>query len=129
MAGFVVIAQKLVLLSIMRRLVQSKIRNPSSGNRGVAVSNLQMLHVHVFLVAPLGACDMVQTSTELSGEDCVQLHSTCLHNLQEDNAGIFDNAETFVAEYRFDAWGRNLSLTGCMTETLRSLGNPHFTPG
>ena len=32
----------------------------SAGNRGVVQSRLQMLHVHVFLVAPLGACHMAQ---------------------------------------------------------------------
>ena len=32
----------------------------SAGNRGVAQSRLQVLHVHVFLVAPLGTCHMAQ---------------------------------------------------------------------
>ena len=32
----------------------------SAGNRGVVQSRLQVLHVHVFLVAPLGYCHMAQ---------------------------------------------------------------------
>ena len=32
----------------------------SAGNRGVVQSRLQVLHVHVFLVAPLGACHVAQ---------------------------------------------------------------------
>ena len=32
----------------------------SAGNGGVVQSRLQVLHVHVFLVAPLGACHMAQ---------------------------------------------------------------------
>ena len=32
----------------------------SAGNRGVVHDRLQVLHVHVFLVAPLGACHMAQ---------------------------------------------------------------------
>ena len=32
----------------------------SAGNRGVVHSRLQVLHVHVFLVAPLGTCHMAQ---------------------------------------------------------------------
>ena len=32
----------------------------SAGNRGVVQSRLQVLHVHVFLVAPLGTCHMAQ---------------------------------------------------------------------
>ena len=32
----------------------------SAGNRGVVQSCLQVLHVHVFLVAPLGTCHMAQ---------------------------------------------------------------------
>ena len=34
----------------------------SAGNEGVVQSRLQVLHVHVFLAAPLGACHMAQTS-------------------------------------------------------------------
>ena len=36
----------------------------SAGNRGIVHGRLQMLHVHVFLVAPLGACDMAQASAD-----------------------------------------------------------------
>ena len=32
----------------------------SAGNRGIVHGRLQMLHVHVFLVAPLGARHMAQ---------------------------------------------------------------------
>ena len=32
----------------------------SAGNRGVVHDRLQVLHVHVFLVAPLGACHMAK---------------------------------------------------------------------
>ena len=32
----------------------------SAGNRGVVHGCLQVLHVHVFLVAPLGTCHMAQ---------------------------------------------------------------------
>ena len=32
----------------------------SAGNRGVVQSRLQVLHVHVFFAAPLGACHMAQ---------------------------------------------------------------------
>ena len=32
----------------------------STGNRGVVQSRLQVLHVHVFFAAPLGACHMAQ---------------------------------------------------------------------
>ena len=36
----------------------------SAGNRGVFQSLLQMLHVHVFLVAPLGASHVAQTGAD-----------------------------------------------------------------
>ena len=32
----------------------------SAGNEGVVQSRLQVLHVHVFFAAPLGACHMAQ---------------------------------------------------------------------
>ena len=38
----------------------------SAGNRGVVQSRLQVLHVHVFLVAPLGTCHMAKAGTDLS---------------------------------------------------------------
>ena len=36
----------------------------SAGNRGIVHGRLQVLHVHVFLVAPLGACHMAKSSTD-----------------------------------------------------------------
>ena len=36
----------------------------SAGNRGVVQSRLQVLHVHVFLVAPLGTCHMAQPGAD-----------------------------------------------------------------
>lgn len=36
----------------------------SAGNRGVVQSRLQVLHVHVFLVAPMGARHMAQPCTD-----------------------------------------------------------------
>ena len=36
----------------------------STGNRGVVQSRLQVLHVHVFLVAPLGTGYMAQPGTD-----------------------------------------------------------------
>ena len=36
----------------------------SAGNRGVVQSRLQVLHVHVFLVAPLGARHMAQPGAD-----------------------------------------------------------------
>ena len=36
----------------------------SAGNRGVVQSRLQVLHVHVFLVAPLGTSHVAQTGAD-----------------------------------------------------------------
>ena len=36
----------------------------SAGNRGVLQGSLEVLHVHVFLVAPLGAGHMAQAGTD-----------------------------------------------------------------
>ena len=36
----------------------------SAGNRGVVQSRLQVLHVHVFLAAPLSTCHMAQPRTD-----------------------------------------------------------------
>ena len=36
----------------------------SAGNRGVVQSRLQVLHVHVFLVAPLGARHMAEPGAD-----------------------------------------------------------------
>lgn len=43
---------------------------------------------------------------------------TYIHNLQGDIVGMLDNAGTIVVEYEYDAWGRLLSTTGNMAETL-----------
>ena len=43
---------------------------------------------------------------------------TYLHNLQGDIVGIVDNAGALVVEYRYDAWGRKLSVTGSLAGTL-----------
>ena len=36
----------------------------SAGNRGVIQSRLQVLHIHVFLAAPLGTCHMAKAGTD-----------------------------------------------------------------
>ena len=36
----------------------------SAGNGGVVQSRLQVLHVHVFLAAPLGTCHMAKAGTD-----------------------------------------------------------------
>ena len=43
---------------------------------------------------------------------------TYLHNLQGDIVGIVDNAGALVVEYKYDAWGRKLSVTGSLSGTL-----------
>ena len=43
---------------------------------------------------------------------------TFVHNLQGDIVGIIDNAGTLVLEYKYDAWGRLLSTTGTLADTL-----------
>ena len=43
---------------------------------------------------------------------------TYLHNLQGDIVGIVDNAGVLVVEYKYDAWGRKLSVTGSLSGTL-----------
>ena len=48
---------------------------------------------------------------------------TYLHNLQGDIVGILDNAGDLVVEYKYDAWGKLLSTTGSLAETLGKL-NP-----
>ena len=35
-----------------------------------------------------------------------------VHNLQGDIVGIVDNTGNLVVEYRYDAWGKSLSITG-----------------
>ena len=39
-------------------------------------------------------------------------------NLQEDIAGIVDAAGRLVVEYKYDAWGKLLSTTGALADTL-----------
>ena len=41
-----------------------------------------------------------------------------LHNLQGDIVGIVDNIGNLVVEYRYDAWGKPISTTGSMADTL-----------
>ena len=43
---------------------------------------------------------------------------TYLHNLQGDIVGIVDNTGILVVEYKYDAWGKPLSTTGMLTDTL-----------
>ena len=48
----------------MRKIVCRQLRKELSGNGGIAESGLQVLHVHVLLVSPLGACDMAQAGAD-----------------------------------------------------------------
>ena len=50
--------------SFMRKIVCRQQKKESLCNRGIAQSYLQVLHVHVFLVAPLSACDMAQAGAD-----------------------------------------------------------------
>ena len=43
---------------------------------------------------------------------------TYFHNLQGDIVGILDNAGNLVVEYKYDAWGKLLSTTGILANTL-----------
>ncbi len=43
---------------------------------------------------------------------------TYLHNLQGDIVGILDNGGNLVVEYKYDAWGRSISITGLLAATL-----------
>ena len=43
---------------------------------------------------------------------------TYLPNLQGDIVGILDNAGTLVVAYEYDAWGKPLSTTGTLADTL-----------
>ena len=42
----------------------------------------------------------------------------CIHNLQGDIVGILDNSGALVVEYKYDAWGKSLSTTDTLAETL-----------
>ena len=46
-----------------------------------------------------------------------------VHNLQGDIVGIVDNTGNLVVEYRYDAWGKSLSITGTLKTSLGEL-NP-----
>ena len=43
---------------------------------------------------------------------------TYLHNLQGDIVGILDSTGALVVEYKYDAWGKPLSMTGSFADTL-----------
>ena len=43
---------------------------------------------------------------------------TYLHNLQGDVVGIIDKSDNLVVEYKYDAWGRSISITGLLAATL-----------
>ena len=43
---------------------------------------------------------------------------TYLHNLQGDVVGILDNTGNLVVEYKYDAWGRSIFITGSLADTL-----------
>ena len=43
---------------------------------------------------------------------------TYVHNLQGDVVGLLDNSGNLVVEYKYDAWGKLLSTTGSMADTL-----------
>lgn len=43
---------------------------------------------------------------------------TYIHNLQGDVVGLLDNSGTLVVEYQYDAWGKTISTTGSLAETL-----------
>ena len=43
---------------------------------------------------------------------------TYIHNLQSDIVGILDSNGTLVVEYQYDAWGKLLSTTGTLADTL-----------
>jgi len=48
---------------------------------------------------------------------------TYLHNLQGAIVGLLDNSGALVTEYKYDAWGRKLSVTGSLATTLGKI-NP-----
>ncbi len=43
---------------------------------------------------------------------------TYVHNLQGDIVGILDNTGALIVEYTYDAWGKLLSTTGALSDTL-----------
>ena len=46
-----------------------------------------------------------------------------IHNLQDDIIGLLDGNGNLVVEYKYDAWGKPLSITGTLKTTLGEL-NP-----
>ena len=48
---------------------------------------------------------------------------TYIHNLQGDIVGILDDGGALVVEYKYDVWGRKLSLTGSLATSLGAI-NP-----
>ena len=43
---------------------------------------------------------------------------TYFHNLQGDVVGIIDKSGNLVVEYKYDAWGRLLSIVGLLADTI-----------
>ena len=54
----------MVLSTIMRKIVCRQLKKALLHNGGIAESGLQMPHVHVLLVTPLGACDIAQAGAD-----------------------------------------------------------------
>ena len=44
-----------------------------------------------------------------------------MHNLQSDIFQIIDSNGTVVVEYTYDAWGKVLSMTDTMADTLGTI--------
>ena len=57
-------ALKSVLSRVMRKIVWRQLKEALLCNGGIAESGLQMPHVHILLVTPLGACDMAQAGAD-----------------------------------------------------------------
>ena len=49
---------------------------------------------------------------------------TYLHNLQGDVVGLLDSSGTLMVEYKYDAWGKPLSTTGALADTLEPVLKP-----
>ena len=58
------IAVLLVLSTFMRKKDCRQLKKELLCKGGIAESGLQVLHVHVLLVTPLGACDMAQAGAD-----------------------------------------------------------------
>ena len=43
---------------------------------------------------------------------------TYIHNLQGDIVGMLDNSGTLVVEYKYDPWGKGISISGSLATTL-----------